>query len=456
MEYRPKSTFEIRSKRTNYYNIYNDKNINQSPKRSSNKIRVLQEGKKLFSLIDINEKITNSKGTSLPKQFKRLSQKEINKHFGMDKSVGWSYNKLLINKFMKRIQTTKVLINTKDIMTKNDLPKIENKIDNKKTPIERISTPRTPINNERKIMMPNIENQNNNNLNSNIIEFKENNSLNDNNINNIEKKETKINNNENLKTPENLKKLYINISKKRNDRWMPKNYQNYELLVKNPNLIYHKLKDDSMKRKIPIFSCKEIKKKMNETDVFFIKNQRNPNNFFPQKQYTSSVYNDSDIFCMKNDVSNLSKCGETYLFKSNSNKKYTSVNESNSRWQPCSNIPNLINYTSIEFNILCPNKKYFNKTKKEILEECENRIKNNKSYKENKNICFNPSYKQKGLAEFIDITQNGSGNPGKEFVKCFKDNPFCFQKNSDVCATYGDIHVDYKSTCTRPFMKDRF
>ena len=210
MEYRPKSTFVIRRKRNNYYNIYNDNRINQSPKISSNKIRDLQEEKKLFSLIDINDKITNSKGTSIPNQYKRLSQKEINKQFGNDKLVGWSYNKLLIDRFMKRIQTSKVLINTKEKMDIKDLPNIDNKIDNNKTIVKSISIPRTPINKERKIMMSNIENQINNNssLIENNIEYNENNSLNDNNnINNSQKKETKNNNKEILSFDENCDEL---------------------------------------------------------------------------------------------------------------------------------------------------------------------------------------------------------------------------------------------------------
>ena len=112
MDYRPKSTFELRYKKnkSNYYNFNAFKDINQSPKISSNKIRDLPEDIKQFSLLDINDKITNSKGTSLSKQYKRLTQDEINKQFGMDKLVGWRYNKLLINRYLRRIQTSKNII----------------------------------------------------------------------------------------------------------------------------------------------------------------------------------------------------------------------------------------------------------------------------------------------------------------------------------------------------------
>ena len=42
------------------------------------KSRNLYNNNKLFSLLDIDEKITNSKGTSLPFQYNRLTPNEIN------------------------------------------------------------------------------------------------------------------------------------------------------------------------------------------------------------------------------------------------------------------------------------------------------------------------------------------------------------------------------------------
>ena len=460
MEYRPKSTFELRYKKnkSNFYNFNAYKNINQSPKISSNKIRDLQEDIKQYSLLDINDKITNSKGTSLPNQFKRLTQEEINRQFGMDKLIGWKYNKLLIHRYLRRIQTSKNIINTKNIINKNGLPNIENKIDSNETKKKSISQPKTAGNKESENINDYYENEKNNNNHLNYIS---NNLINNYNINiknNLEKKE-KINNKSNQMDQKNLKnenkKQYIYPSTKRNDRWMPKNFQNYDLLVKNPNILLNKLKDDSKRRKMPFLNSKEIKQKMNETDIFFVKSKKIMKNILNEKINYSNLYTDSDIFSMKNDSVNLSKCGETYLFKSKLKNRYTSVNESNSKWEPSSNLPNLVNYPSKEFNILSPDKKYYNKTKQKIIEECKNKI-NNINNQDNKNIFFNPTHKQKGLSEFIDITQNGSGNPGREFIKSFKENPLCFQQNSDVCATYGDIHLDYRPTCTRPFIKDRF
>ena len=63
--------------------------------------------------------------------------------------------------------------------------------------------------------------------------------------------------------------IYPKTGTKRNDRWIPKNYKNYELMVKNPRIVFQKMKEDSLKRKIPFYNYKEISQKMNDTDVFF-------------------------------------------------------------------------------------------------------------------------------------------------------------------------------------------
>ena len=462
MESRPKSTFELRRKNINddYLNIYNEKGINQSPKIFSNKIRDLREEKKLFSLIDINHKITNSKGTTLPIQYKRLTPEEINNYFHNDKLVGWSYDKPLINKYKKRIKEAITSLNSKKIFDKKDLPNIGYKVDNNsniKNVSHEQSKKKESTSKSEIIENKNILNQNNRNSKKTL------NSSYSNVDGNIYIKKREINHNilsaiqpRNRNQSQENKNQILFSPTKRNDSWMPKNYKNYELLVKNPNLLFLKLKEDSLKRKIPFDTSKEISKKMYDSDVFFAKNKTKINEVFPKKN-NSTIYTNSDIFCIKKDTVSLSKCGETYLFKSFSKNKYTPVNESNSKWEPSSNLPNLMNYTSKEFNIISPDKKTNSKTRPKIIEESKIRFKNNNIIDENnKNLFFNPTNKQKGISEFIDITQNGSGNPGREFVKSFKDNSLCFHKNSDVCATFGDVHLDYKNICTRPFVKEKF
>ena len=197
---------------------------------------------------------------------------------------------------------------------------------------------------------------------------------------------------------------------------------------------------------------------MKDSDIFSLKEQNVVKNV-NRRIKSSYIFGESDIFCKKNDKVNLSKSGETYLFKPNLGIKYTASNESNSRWQPGTNYPNLINHPSTNFNILSPNVKnnQFNKTKQIIFEECKNikRNNNDEGYQK-KLLFFSPAHKQKGMGEFIDITRNGSGNPGRDFISKYKENPLCFQRNSEVCATFGDIYYNYKNFSAKPFIKDRF
>jgi hypothetical protein len=58
---------------------------------------------KLFSLLDINDKITNSRGTSLPIQFKRLTDEENQRQFGFSYRKEQNYNLALIKNFLSKM-----------------------------------------------------------------------------------------------------------------------------------------------------------------------------------------------------------------------------------------------------------------------------------------------------------------------------------------------------------------
>lgn len=60
---------------------------------------------------------------------------------------------------------------------------------------------------------------------------------------------------------------------------------------------------------------------MNKTALFFVKNQKIAKITLNKKIVIEIFKTESDIFCKKNDIVNLSKCGEVYLFKSKSSKK---------------------------------------------------------------------------------------------------------------------------------------
>ena len=418
MEFRPKSTIEMRSSRNKKsyrcFNNFKCENITKNSNILTNKLTYSSQEKKLYSLSDINEKITNSKGPNLRKQHIRLTDNELNKFFGNNKLIGWNHDKLFIRNYFKMLKVPQSAFNSKN----KKIEYTKNK-DNKSE-----------------------SSKNNEQLNSN-----------NQNIDSTKKNERKRQN-----LQKEIKLQRIIPATKRNDIWMPKNFKNYDLLVKNPLLIETKITQESLLKRIPSYSYQEIRKKMNSTDIFFAKDKKAEKNT-NRRVKSSYIFGESDIFCRKNDKVNLSKSGEKYLFNTNLLNKYTSSNESNSRWQPGINYPNLINHPSKNFNILSPNirNNQYNKTKQTIFEECKNinKNKNDEAYQK-KLLFFNPTHKQKGIGEFIDITKNGSSNPGKDFISKYKENPQCCLRSSEVCANFGDVYYNYKNVSARPFTKDRF
>ena len=239
MEYRPRSTIEkkMNSRKINlnnnniYFNFYSNKGINQSPKISSNKIRnITGEEEKLFSLIDINDKITNSKGTKLPNQYKRLSKEEFTKQFGIY-TFDWSYDKTLIKNYLKNIQSSKSLFNSKNSTEKNDIPNLD-----KKTVVKSTSQPKDI--NKNCISLTNCEKETYQNISRSSSMMNLDNVVNEDNKN---KENVKIIENDSSKKEFNI---CPNTTTKRNDRWLPKNYQNYEILKKNPHLVLQNIKED--------------------------------------------------------------------------------------------------------------------------------------------------------------------------------------------------------------------
>ena len=122
----------------NYNKTYSN-GFKQSPKIFSEKIRFLKNKNdpKLFSLLDIDDKKTNARGTSIPNQYKRLTDEEIKKKFEVSYTIGWNYDK----NFMKKIQeNTEKLKNdyinmnyiNNNIRENNEIVKNINKIEPKK------------------------------------------------------------------------------------------------------------------------------------------------------------------------------------------------------------------------------------------------------------------------------------------------------------------------------------
>ena len=107
MEFRPKSTFETRSSRNKKsyrcFDNFKCENVIKNQNILPGKISYILQEKKLYSLSDINEKITNSKGPNLRKQHVRLTDEQLNKFYGNDKLIGWNHDKLFIKNYFKAL-----------------------------------------------------------------------------------------------------------------------------------------------------------------------------------------------------------------------------------------------------------------------------------------------------------------------------------------------------------------
>jgi hypothetical protein len=257
----------------------------------------------------------------------------------------------------------------------------------------------------------------------------------------------KINNAENEKT-EIIKENKINNNK--NDIWMPSNYKDYEETVKDRKVFFQKMKENPFLSRLPTCTLKEIQAKAHRTDIFFVKPPKlnSKFNYFKNflnniKNQKSNCYYNSDIFNIKNDELSLKKIGEKYLFQIPQNIKYTSSRESHSEWKSDINGNSINNCSSKEYNILIPNRKNNNLTKEKAYKTLD-KLNYNKN---------NPISKQRSISKFIDLANNIKSNFGKDYMDCFQTNQDCFKKVAEHCSSYGDLFLEYKHLCDRPFYK---
>ena len=447
MNYR-KNNFSSLSRRKSY----------KSPKlfksNSMSSINEIKDKQRLFSLLDVNYKITNSRGTSLPNQFRRFSDGEQQQIFS----------------FPYRIENTFDYIKPNDKIKDNNIcDENEKNMERKKIKKCRISEDVMKLNNyflkEKENVKGNNKLEKFNKTGFNFYNIRKNEIVNENSNKNyrlsLRKNHTKTPKGVSRNSTEELiksnKKIIIEDSKEnsknKKDRWFPKGYDSYEILIKKPKLFNKKLRIEySMKK---ILSSKSIEEKQYKSDIFFFKSPS-------EKEATNKNLNqyrdfqNSDIFNIKNDSQNISKSGEIYLFRNNDNLKYNISKESNSFWKITnSKFPTLTNYASKEYHILNPGIKGISFTKDRIMKECENKKDKNSRMINNVNY-MNPIFKQKGLTEFIDMTRNGASNMGKDYMNTFNNNPKCFYKNNDIGTTLYNIHFQYKNLCQKPFVKNFF
>ena len=400
---------------TNFYSPNNSKNSYNKSFRilSSCSNSYLPKFKeKLFSLLDVNYKVTNSRGTSLPNQYKRLSEEENKRQFGFLYREEQNHNLAVIKNFLNNMQISKY--KTKKENKKNE-KKLEIKIDN-----------------------------NNKEKDNNIAKKEITSKIVDKPIKNVK---TEIN--------EKTQKLKLKL-KNRNDQWLPTGYPEYELLVENPKLLNKYIKNNIFANNYPEYTLSEVKKKSKESDIFFKKPITYKESLY-NKKTTSNNYQSSDIFNLKYEIENLSKCSESYLFKEKPKTNYYITRESESKWSPKVPFLGFMNSPSTEYNILNPSKKNIGYTRDKILTEVEKRkIRNIEEKKLDKKISksvnyMNPIYRQKGIGEFIDVTRNGGNNVGKDFLSYYHKNNKCFRKSNEVGATFYNSYIFYKDICQKPF-----
>ena len=390
----------------NNKNILTDNNNNvllqQSPKISSRKFRVFktEENKNksnkyiknnLFSLNDINDKVTNKRGTDFPDSFKR-----------------YNYNEL-----------KKIITSSNENKIKNE-EKIEENKQNNNNNNKDYKRPNSAKNLNKKKLKINIENNN----------TKENNKNNENNNNN--NKDIKIIYNTNKKAEELLIKYMIN---KKNDKFLPKNYNYYNTCLNNP-ILYNEMKNEQILKIAPkykILNYNNIKNKINYSDIFFVKKENNINN--KTFNNTNNKYLQSNIFNTKNLTNyDIEKSSEKYLFNKTNLQKYSKISDSKSDFVPYKinnvNQINSNNLTNEKYNIIAPNIKNY-------LDICKNDVKSNK--------------KIKGLSEFYDKTRKTNCNINEDYQKAFENNKFTFRKVHQMCGDYIESYNVSKSLVNHPF-----
>jgi hypothetical protein len=178
---------------------------------------------------------------------------------------------------------------------------------------------------------------------------------------------------------------------------------------------------------------KEIKTKNISSDIFFAK-QRDMEEI-ALKSPNTITYTDSDIFLIKDNAISKNKTSEKYTLDKNK-KAYDNNTQSKSEWIDKNKYSNFAGHSSINYNILTPNTKSLTKTRTQVEIDAKN---------------YNPSFRQKSLSEYMDLTRMGVANVNKEYQNALKNSNQAFFMKKNVCASYIDNHKAYKNLTDQPF-----
>jgi len=133
---------------------------------------------------------------------------------------------------------------------------------------------------------------------------------------------------------------------------------------------------------------------------------------------------------------------ETLSTSENKHKVYNILSGSGSDWIPRNNRQNLLNHSSVKYSILSPSNKSINKTKEEILSAANN--------------GYNPTFFQKSISEFIDISQSYKNHKNPIFSEAFHSNENTFKHKSDICNDFYKKYKTYEGIALKPFTKNKF
>ena len=121
--------FNFSKTSTGFYkpNMNRTNNFPKNFRIFSSNVSVPKFKEKLFSLLDVNDKVTDSRGTSLPIQYKRLTEEENKRQFGFLYREEQNQNLALIKNFLNNMNMSKYKIKKDNKENKEDKEKKENK-----------------------------------------------------------------------------------------------------------------------------------------------------------------------------------------------------------------------------------------------------------------------------------------------------------------------------------------
>jgi hypothetical protein len=153
-------------------------------------------------------------------------------------------------------------------------------------------------------------------------------------------------------------------------------------------------------------------------------------------------YNNSFITSQKLNKERIRNIKEAVTSSENKHKVYNILSGSGSDWIPRNNRQNLLNHSSVKYSILSPSNRSINNTREEIISAANNR--------------YNPTFFQKSISEFIDLSQSYKNHKNPIFSEAYHSNENTFKHKSDICNEFYKKYKTYEGIALKPFTKNKF